>query len=169
MRLFIAALFSSQTRQQLTQVIDRLKTVTTGNFTRAENLHITLAFLGEQPPKSIDKIKTVMQRIEKPACTVAFQHIGHFGDLYWLGVQADEQLFTMQKELMIALRQQGFLLETRPFRPHLTLVRKAKGLSEKTFLSHPITTTINTVALMHSHYVDGKLTYTPLFLKELKK
>ena len=48
MRLFIAINFSSEEKSKLFSIIADLKKYTVGgNFTRSENLHLTLVFLGE--------------------------------------------------------------------------------------------------------------------------
>ena len=48
MRLFIAIKFSSEIEKVLTDLQDDLKTQgITGNYTNIQNLHLTLAFIGE--------------------------------------------------------------------------------------------------------------------------
>ena len=47
MRLFVAINFDSITIENIAAVQGRLKALSRGNFSRPENLHMTLAFLGE--------------------------------------------------------------------------------------------------------------------------
>jgi 2'-5' RNA ligase len=49
MRLFIAIHFSPGVREVLLSAIDSLRAqAVSGNFTRPENLHLTLAFIGDR-------------------------------------------------------------------------------------------------------------------------
>jgi len=57
MRLFIAINFSSETKKQLMALCDELrKTSIQGRFSLQENLHLTLAFIGEYSSKQVSTI-----------------------------------------------------------------------------------------------------------------
>ena len=61
MRLFIAIRFSPEIRQTLLDAVSGLRAqARSGNFTRPENLHLTLAFLGET--NQTKEIRTAMAR-----------------------------------------------------------------------------------------------------------
>ena len=65
MRLFIAIQFDEQILQELTHYQTTLKSNgVTGNFSRKENLHITLAFIGEygDPDDVLDAMEEVTFR-----------------------------------------------------------------------------------------------------------
>ena len=51
MRLFIAINFDEETKQSIIAVQRRLREWGRGNFSHPENLHLTLAFLGETAPE----------------------------------------------------------------------------------------------------------------------
>ena len=57
MRLFIAINFNDDTHNRLIALRDELRSRSErGNFSLPENLHLTLAFIGEVSPKKIEKI-----------------------------------------------------------------------------------------------------------------
>ena len=63
MRLFIACQFSREAQQEIERVRDELRRhAEKGNFTRSENFHLTLAFLGEIGEEKIDSIKWCMKQ-----------------------------------------------------------------------------------------------------------
>ena len=47
MRLFVAIQFSPAVRSTLLEAVETLRRQGSGRFTRPENLHLTLAFIGE--------------------------------------------------------------------------------------------------------------------------
>jgi RNA 2',3'-cyclic 3'-phosphodiesterase len=104
----------------------------------ASLLHVTLAFLGEQPAEKLE----VLQQVGRAAASasrparLALGTAGSFGGkraprVLWVDLAGDvEALLELQSRLDLALRGAGFALEDRPFRPHITLARRreiAKG------------------------------------------
>lgn len=137
MRLFVAIRFSPAVRAVLLDAMDALRRQGQGTFTRPENLHLTLAFLGE------------------------VEDLGRFEDLWWAGVRDNERLEALALRAQDALRQAGFSVERRPWRPHITLVRRWRGPQPR--LTVPDTAMrVERVSLMKSERVEGKLVYTEL-------
>lgn len=170
MRLFIAVNFDAQTRRNILAVQERLRTMGRGNFSRPENLHLTLAFLGEVAPERIAAVRQAMERTAVPAVTLIFDRTGRFpregGDLWWIGCAENPVLTSLQAELCARLSDRGFTLEHRWFSPHITLaraVRLRERPNTQTLLGAPFSTEIRTVSLMLSERVGGTLTYTEQF------
>lgn len=58
MRLFIAINFSAETRKRFIALREELRSRSLrGSFTHDENLHLTLAFIGEVSPKKPTKLR----------------------------------------------------------------------------------------------------------------
>ena len=165
MRLFIAININEEFRDALAQAQETLySSGMKGNYTPAENLHLTLAFLGEIAPDRVPVLRELLRRhltgmadMALP-CTV----LGLFpGRILHLAPEAPESLLESQASLAGALRREGFSLEDRPFRPHVTLCRNCRlpdGIPE----IEPLTLAVSEAALMLSHRPDGILTYSPL-------
>jgi 2'-5' RNA ligase len=95
-------------------------------------LHVTLAFLGEQPAERLD----VLQHVARVAAgasrpgTLRLGQAGSFGArraprVLWVGLDGDLQaLADLYERLAAGLRQAGFTLDDRPFSPHVTLARR---------------------------------------------
>jgi 2'-5' RNA ligase len=104
-------------------------------WVRAENIHLTIVFLGQVPESSIEDItglaKSVCDRYG--AFDMALKGVGVFSGVHnprvlWVGLQAHlERMSDFRNALQRKLRPFGVREEKRPFRPHLTLCRFRKG------------------------------------------
>ncbi|MBO9130880.1 RNA 2',3'-cyclic phosphodiesterase [Bacillus sp. 165] len=99
-----------------------------------EDYHITLAFLGSAPPSSLH---TIQQELEKAVYkwkpfSLQLQGLRTFGTserprVLWVDVKHSKELFTLQREVHTICEEAGVSLETRPYRPHITVARRWKG------------------------------------------
>jgi 2'-5' RNA ligase len=130
MRLFFALPVPGEAKEALRGPLETAKTASADGvgFTRVEQLHFTLAFLGEQP--DADKALAAGETIRKSSrFEVALSGVGAFPNtarprVLWLGVSAGaSELMSMAERLRAELRSRGFAIEERMFRPHLTLGR----------------------------------------------
>jgi 2'-5' RNA ligase len=170
MRLFIAINFDEETRNNILAVQRRLKEKGRGRFTSPDNLHLTLAFLGDVAEADVGKIEAAMESVSFPELSLSFEAIGCFrreGELWWLGLREDPALMKLQKDLTAALRAAGFSPDTKRFRPHITLARDMSIGSVKTgeLLPVPFQTTCRRISLMSSNYPARKIEYTELYNK----
>lgn len=162
MRLFVALTFPPPVLDQLESVQAQLS----GALTRRENLHMTLCFLGQVQPARIPVLRQVLGSLAEhtPPCSMTLDRLETFGSgkqaLACLTGEAPSPLIRLVRDMESALRAQGFSLEQRPFRPHVTLARRCMG-SEVQF--SPIAFSAGALHLMLSERIDGALTYTPLF------
>jgi len=175
MRLFIAVNFDNAVKEQLLEIQEQLRSQSTrGNFTRLENLHLTLAFLGETPEEKVPSLLKIIDKTINDVQTlpfeVSFTHTGCFThshkELWWIG--ADEtcqglgRLRAIHGELIKRLTDAGFSVDKRPFNPHITLGREVKHLRPITLNCNEIKVKVDRLSLMKSEHIGGKLTYTEL-------
>lgn len=171
MRLFFALQFDEKTVEAITAVQGRLaKAAQNARLSQRENLHLTLAFLGEQPESALPRLKAAMEQTAWEPLELCIDHAGSFrrsgGDTWWLGFRYAQDLMTVQAELAGHLRAAGFKLEDRPFSPHLTLARQVylpRDFSGESLLTEPITTRVERFTLMESTRRQGQLVYVPLY------
>jgi 2'-5' RNA ligase len=102
------------------------------SWTKAEQLHFTLAFLGEQPA-SEPALQAAAACAELRAFELALAGAGAFPNskrprILWLGAaEGAKELEELAARLTAGLRAAGFALEERPFRAHLTVGRVKPG------------------------------------------
>jgi 2'-5' RNA ligase len=138
-RTFIAVTLAASTVEEIAKVQAELKEIKADiRWVRAENMHLTLKFLGDTNRSKIGPIlevlHTTLQR--QPAFSVHAQGLGGFPDLtrprmVWAGLTED-RLIAVSHAVETALVPLDFPMEQRPFRPHLTLgrVRSQRGWSD---------------------------------------
>ena len=87
MRLFVAVKFSPEIEKCLTDLQDKMKeNRITGNYTNCQNLHLTLAFIGEY--NSPNKVMKALSKVEFEPFEISLgESIGNFGDILWVGLK----------------------------------------------------------------------------------
>lgn len=178
MRLFIGINFEERVLKELTKISERFmeKTIK-GNFTRKENFHLTLVFLGEVDSAKVGKIEECIKNIDILPFTIELGEIGRFsrknGDIYWISIKKSNELNKIYEKLAKNLKEIGFVLEDKPYIPHLTIGRKVQIKKEfqlNKFSNDRINIMIKVdrISLILSHRVNEKLTYTPIITHHFK-
>jgi 2'-5' RNA ligase len=175
MRLFIAVNFTDEVKSRLLKIQDQLKSQSSrGNFTRPENLHLTLAFLGETPETQLEKLYYILEGIQSSPFSIPFNHTGcftHSGkELWWIGATKDSPNLPLLKaihaQLLSRLLKEGFPADTRPFNAHITLGREIKHTKPILLTCPEITVQADHISLMKSEHQKTVLTYTELMRKQ---
>ena len=168
MRLFVAINFDEQTKRSIQKVQNSIKSQASGNFTLPENFHLTLVFVGEVDMKRLSALKDAISRLKIPRLNLVFERTGSFkrndGDICWIGLRENEVLSQLQSRLYDSIEKAGFKLQNNSFKPHITLARRVKPhLHIDRLLESPFTAATDSISLMLSEHINGKLVYTELF------
>ena len=126
MRLFIAINLSEAMRDALTAAQDEMygKGIR-GNFTPRENMHLTLAFIGEYPDK--EEVMDALSSVTFSAFSLSLSGLGCFRDLWWAGMDESVPLAAVARRIRRALAEHNIPFDRKRFSPHITLLRKAVG------------------------------------------
>lgn len=131
-RCFIAIDFYQDTLQQIIQIQNQLSKdgLQEIRWMRAENLHITLKFLGDTAVEKITKLKEKMNLVcaTMQPFELSFQKLGVFPGwtnprILWLGFERSSSLQNLAEKIGTACNELGFEADKRPFSPHLTIGR----------------------------------------------
>lgn len=158
MRLFIAIQLSKDMKSALTACMNDLKKQgVTGNYVPAQNLHLTLAFIGEYDEP--EQIKDAINSIPLPRLRLKLSEKGKFRDLLWAGIQENQDLHAYVKDLRAALKEAGIPYAQDKFVPHITLIRRS--VSKKPYQVHLQKAEMNVdkISLMKSERKNGKMVY----------
>jgi 2'-5' RNA ligase len=184
-RLFISINCDTATKASLLAVRDQIKAQSVkGNFSRPENLHLTLVFLGETPEDQMRAISSAITAAtqDTTAFTLNFTRTGCFRhsnkELWWVGAddeasspsasnEASNILTGIRHRLEEQLSANSITFDTRPFHPHITLGREIKHTSSIVLPKIDITLPATRISLMKSERINGTLTYTEVFGKDL--
>lgn len=169
MRLFVAINFNTETRSRLLALRDELRNCSKGgNFSVPENLHLTLAFLGECSAEQQASVKAAMDTVCFESFPINIERIGRFkregSDIWWAGVSGNKPLLDLQQLLADKLMAAGFLLEERKYTPHITLGRRVVTEASP-WTIEPFGEVVKKIELMKSERLGGKLTYTSVYGK----
>lgn len=163
MRLFIAIHLSDAQREAVraAQAAFRAAGVR-GNYTPEENLHLTLAFIGEWPDP--EDALAAMAAVPFAPLELTLRGVGAFGDLWWLGIEENPALTAYVRRLRHALADAGIPFDRKRFSPHITLVRRAvpgpKGFPGIDV--PPVSAVIDRASLMRSERGRSGMIYTEL-------
>ena len=158
MRLFIAILLSEKMKNALINIQNEMydKGIR-GHFTPEENMHLTLAFIGEYP----DTVP-VTEALEAVAFTpfdLALEGLGCYGDLWWAGVKDSAPLEAVVRRIRRALAENGIPFDKKRFSPHITLIRKARG-EMPGVRPETAAMTVDRISLMRSDRGKSGMIYT---------
>ena len=99
-------------------------------WTKPENWHITLIFMGNTPESAIPQLQELIDEsfIGIKAFRSTIKGIGVFPNSHnpkvlWLGIENIQTLMPATQHLGALLQQNGFYLDNKPLKPHLTLAR----------------------------------------------
>ncbi len=128
MRLFFALWPDATTRNALAATARQFKQACGGRTPPADNLHLTLAFLGNVPANRLPELRVVADAVMAEPFELDLTSAGFWRaqGLAWVApLDSPPELTTMHEQLTDVLRQHGFHTERRAFKPHVTLLRDA--------------------------------------------
>jgi 2'-5' RNA ligase len=178
MRLFIAVNFDDGVKSRLLAVQSQIKTQSfKGNFSRPENLHLTLIFIGETPEDRVPAIGSIIAALRRPPFTLDFTRTGCFThrgkELWWIGADRAcpglRALEELRRRVTAGLVQAGVDFDDRPFNAHITLGREIKHAAPIQVSAGRITVPVNRISLMQSAHIRGALVYTEIAGQDLRQ
>jgi len=133
MRIFVALDLDPIIRERVSKFLDGVREFAPdARWVRAESLHVTLKFIGEQAPEQVEALKIALLRVTLPPFELAFRGVGFFPNpkaarVFWIGIEAGPELNTLAARVDEACCALNIPREHHPFSPHLTLARGASG------------------------------------------
>ncbi len=159
------------------QIMETAATFRFKRWVHKADYHITLAFLGWVEE---ERLSAVIQLVgealkEKGNFPLRIESLGIFGNkqsprIFWAGVNEESQLYELQKTVYQQCTAAGFILESRPYHPHITLARKWAADSEFTsallvqnnpFQKNPLSFYVNEIVLYKTN-IENTPKYEPI-------
>ena len=139
-RVFVAVGLSEEARQQLVDAVDRIRSeIPDGiQWARPDGMHLTLKFLGNILSSRLAPLVDCLSPVASASrpFTLELEGLGMFPNgrsprVLWAGTSGDlEALSELQRATEAAITALGHPPEERPFRPHITLGRPRRSLSD---------------------------------------
>ncbi|HMA89022.1 MAG TPA: RNA 2',3'-cyclic phosphodiesterase [Burkholderiales bacterium] len=130
MRLFFAAWPPPRTALGLQRWAEEAARETRGKVTRAETIHLTLAFLGEVDDPRIQSVVKAAGQTAGKAHRLPLEQARYWkhNRIVWVGPnETPAPLAELVVNLKSLLLAEKFALEQRAFEAHVTLIRKAQA------------------------------------------
>ncbi len=131
MRLFAGIPLAAAVIDELSAVSVRMRTNEDGlRWSAPESWHITLQFLGNTGQEQFDCTVERLRELCSPAVPIRLEGLNLFerAGVFFAGVRLTPELLLLQQRVTAATGPCGFIPETRPYHPHVTLARtKGKG------------------------------------------
>ncbi|MEX0959040.1 MAG: RNA 2',3'-cyclic phosphodiesterase [Burkholderiales bacterium] len=128
-RLFFALWPDERVRRELAAWAHALHRETGGRVTRADSIHLTLLFLGEVEAEDFDRVRELGTGVSASAFDLSIDTAGCWkhNRIAWAAPAAIPQpLAMLAEQLSAGGGAAGFEPELRPYKPHVTLLRKAQ-------------------------------------------
>ena len=185
MRAFLALPISAEAEQQLAAVSAQLRqryypvsdTEQPLRWIPPSNYHLTLMFLGKIELREVEALNLICQRLaaDYPVDRLCFSAVDWFPSALKPRMivalpEPNKTLFALQKQLLSYLRRDGFSIEEREFRPHISLARCNKGVSQPVDFSTEsmqVTSALDEIVLYKSTASKAGVIYSPLFAEPI--
>jgi len=105
-------------------------------WTPAENMHITLRYIGEVDGMLADDIATGLSTVSGSAMEIAIEGVGHFGGkndtrVLYADIAPREPLKRLRDKIETLLQRLGLPADERRYHPHVTLARLRRAHQER--------------------------------------
>lgn len=135
-------------RAQLAAIKQEFAAIDEIRCTPAEQIHLTLQFLGYLQPDQVETLTTSLKTLQHNSFQLDVAGIGAFPNLrrptiLWAGLPGNvASLQSLHQAVLALTRKTGVEPENRPFHPHLTLAR-LKTLNSR--VQHCVSSKLNSL------------------------
>lgn len=162
-RIFIAIRFNDKFKEKLVEIQDSLHSRgVTGNYCSYGNLHMTLAFIGEQ--YDLPAIRKAVSEVEFEPFELSLGSLGTFptkAGVIWCGVKDGAQASTLANQLRERLTEYGVSFGGLAFVPHISLVQHPSAII--TDIAVPeADIRVEKIHVMKSERINGELIYSEI-------
>ena len=180
MRVFVALNLDDALRARIDEeLLAHLRAQVPGvRWVPRENLHVTLAFLGDRSPQEVKDVEQVLRDVaaERTAFDVRLSGLGVFPNasrprVVWLGLEDPSYVRALHRSFERERGRLGVAAEGRAYHPHVTLgrVTGAGDGATRAGLAHALSTVkfeatvrLRSVDLMQSDMTPAGSRYTRL-------
>lgn len=164
MRLFFALPLGESLRGEIAVLQETWRSLgVRGNFTPKENLHITLAFIGEYG--DLEKVLDAVSKVSFSPFNLTLDGLGNFQDTYWLGTKKSPELAGLAAKIRSSLAGSDIPYDRKRFMSHITLMRKAEfwGGVDLLLKDLPVgSMEVEEILLLRSERGKNSMIYTPV-------
>jgi 2'-5' RNA ligase len=171
LRVFYAIVPPPALAQTLARLAQDVGQRVRGRIVHAENIHLTLAFVGEWPLSGMPALKAAGDALRGEPFRLTLDTLGTFrrAGIAWLGSShPPPQLVALAASLGTALAANGVTYDARVFRPHVTLARRLRAPGPDDTVE-PLSWQVDAFSLMESRSGGQGVRYEALATWPLRR
>lgn len=116
----------------LEQLLAMREEIAGARWQTANQLHLTLGFIGNVDDGIADSVSAGLQYLEAEPFELQLQGVGRFGspqkpNNLWAGVTPEAPLVAIHGQVQSTLKAAGLDPDERPYKPHVTLARMGRN------------------------------------------
>ena len=164
-RVFFAIKPDDAALKKLSYLAKQLASACGGQNTKQANIHLTLVFLGEIPIDRLAVLRAAVKCVSATSFNLSFDEIHYWKHnqiIYASMSKCAPELLALVDNLRNTLSTSGFSFDSRAYKPHITLVRKAKSVRMLPDLVTPVSWRAAEWFLIQSKHTDHGLKYISL-------
>ncbi len=169
-RVFFALWPDHAIQKQFAHLAKTLVLTSGGRQVKTQNIHLTLAFLGNVAINRLPELQSAVCNVTAQAFSLSIQKT-HFWKrnriIHAYAESFPAELFSLVDALRNALSTAEFTVDQRTYKPHITLIRNAK-IHTDIDLIQPIQWHAKQWCLIQSKQTDNGVDYIPLHCWLLK-
>ena len=162
-RIFIAIRFNDDFKRKLVEIQDSLKLRgVKGNYCSYGNLHMTLAFIGEN--YDLPAIRKAVSEVEFEPFEMSLGALGTFptkAGVIWCGVKDGTLATSLANQLRERLTANGVSFSGLAFVPHISLVQHPSVIVTDVTIPDA-TIQVEEIYVMKSERIDDELIYSEI-------
>lgn len=161
-RLFFALMPPLATREACARAGQTLHLGCGGRTVPVENVHLTLAFLGDVSAGAVPRLRDASTRVSEKSFILILDRAGCWpqSGVGWLGPsQAPDTLIALHDRLVAIARGLGIAVDSRRFSPHVTVLRRARCQASTLETPIHIQWSAQSFALLESKNWNGSVKY----------
>jgi len=155
-RLFFAIMPDDASRARLDALAREMARASGGRASAAFTLHLTIVFVGTVPAEAVAEVRAAGDSVAWPSFELRLDSLGSFAraGIAWAAPsRVPPELVEANRELARALADRRVQTDARPFRPHVTLVRRCSRVVDGP-IDPPIAWPVDRVVLMSSRLLS---------------
>ena len=165
MRLFFALQLNEEARESADTMAYTAKASLSGKYTRKDDYHVTIAYVGEIDPSRLEELKEIGAQCAKtaPAAEITLSGSGLFKkNILYCGIKGGEIYKDLSETLKDRLDEARFPFDPKPYRAHVTIAHEIHP--DEFPLPEPdeVTFPVKALTLFESTRVKNVLRYLPV-------
>lgn len=163
MKLFIGIKIDAKAQKKINSYFNLFyESKVTGNYSKINNLHMTLAFLGETEENKVPLIKLIIKGIKLDINSIKISKLKMLKDILIGEVENNKSIQDIYDSLRKKLIKNNIYFDNHDLYPHVTFIRKVNNCDKFIGKEVDIISNFDHITLFESRRINNDLVYIDL-------